>query len=163
LKYCAEGFYSSRIIIPIKDHNGNQISFEARAINKEVGIKKNLFPKGSQINRLLFNLDIAKCFDTCWVVEGLWDVLRLYSYGEENVVGLFGTNLSQYQAEILIRNFRKIYLILDGDEAGRKAQDKMIKILNPYMDVADIRLAYDDPDDMSVGDLRELKRQYNIK
>jgi DNA primase len=161
LSYCSVGFYAGRIIIPIKDSEGKQVSFEARSTNPEIK-PKNIYPRGTQVGRLLFNHNSAKCCGSCCLVEGVWDVLRLHSYGIPNAIGLFGTNLSLKQAEMIIRNYQKVIVIMDGDDAGRKAQDKIKTVLSPYTEVIDVRLQYDDPDDLTYGDLKEIRRMYSI-
>ena len=64
-----------------------------------------------------------------WIVEGLFDCLRLWVNGKPALAG-FGCNFSQYQLN-LIRNLpcRTIILATDNDEAGRKARLKLRQAL----------------------------------
>jgi DNA primase len=58
-------------------------------------------------------------------VEGFFDCLRVSQAGVENVVALLGTELYQHPAQLLCDRFRGVLLMLDGDEAGRRAQARV--------------------------------------
>lgn len=64
-----------------------------------------------------------------WIVEGLFDCLRLWVNGIPALAG-FGCNFSQYQLN-LIRGLpiRTVVLATDNDEAGRKARMKLRQAL----------------------------------
>jgi DNA primase len=55
------------------------------------------------------------------VVEGFFDCLKVHQAGYGNVVALMGASLSDRQSELLHTYFRELVVMLDGDEAGRRA------------------------------------------
>ena len=54
-------------------------------------------------------------------MEGFFDCLRVHQAGYGNVVALMGTSISDRQSELLDTYFRELVVILDGDDAGRRA------------------------------------------
>jgi len=149
------GYYRNRLIIPILDSIGSQITFEACALSPDTAPKK-LYPKGSPMARLLFNQSNVTS-EYVWVVEGLFDAIRIWSYGEP-VIATFGAHLSKFQARMIINKFQEVRLMFDGDEAGREANDKANKILRPYVKVKDAELAFGDPDQMRKAEFLEMAR-----
>ncbi len=59
-----------------------------------------------------------------FIVEGIFDVIRLKEYGY-NAAGLLGTHITPERAG-LIQNFDTIYICLDADAPGRKACQKFL-------------------------------------
>jgi DNA primase len=59
------------------------------------------------------------------VVEGFFDALRVHQSGYPNVVALLGASLSGAQEKLLLERFRELVLMLDGDEAGRRAHRQL--------------------------------------
>jgi DNA primase len=89
------------------------------------------------------------------LVEGIFDLLNVYDKGLKNVVCTFGTaNLLKDTAIKLLpfktQGITKIYLMFDGDEAGRNAMDK----LQPLIEEADFEVdRINLEDDTDPGDL----------
>jgi len=160
MSWADSGYYHDRIIIPVYDSIGSLITFEARDLTRQAD-KKALYPKGSPISKLLFNNhNINEKY--VWVTEGIWDAIRLWSFGEP-AISCFGAHLSNYQAQILISKYSDVFLLYDGDEAGRKAKEKASEILKPYINVYEVDLMFGDPADLTKEEFRELMRQLNIK
>ena len=59
------------------------------------------------------------------VVEGFFDCLRVHQAGYRNVVALMGVSLSEVQEKLLLQRFQQLVLMLDGDEAGRRASQQL--------------------------------------
>jgi DNA primase len=138
---------NGRLVVPIQDTYGNEVAYAGRRIddygtqvkdfyqlktNKFTGLEKFLKWKQSKwINtpykksEYLFNLNRAKKKiyenNLCIIVEGYFDVMHLDQLGFENAVALCGTSLSDKQCELIFRYCDAVVVILDGDEAGRKA------------------------------------------
>ena len=78
----------------------------------------------------LFNLNNAKKYiyelGFCVIVEGYYDVIRLWQLGFKNVVALCGTSLTDRQCELIYRYCDRILIMLDGDNAGKEATNKAI-------------------------------------
>lgn len=154
MRYCDAGYYRGRIIIPLQDKFGDLISFEAGDVTGAAE-KKKLYPRGTPKNRLLFN-DYSVSSDYVWLVEGVWDAVRLWSFGEP-AVAIMGAFLSDHQASRIINKYQKVFLMFDGDDAGKKATDAAYQILSPYLDVIPAELWFGDPDELTLTEFRELK------
>lgn len=63
------------------------------------------------------------------IVEGYFDVYGLFEAGVKNSVASCGTALTRDQARLLARYADKVYVMLDGDDAGQEAAKKAKKIL----------------------------------
>ena len=73
------------------------------------------------------NIELGADTTEIYVVEGLFDCLRLWCNGKIAVAG-FGCLFSDYQIELLKGlPVRKLILALDNDEAGRRATKKLKK------------------------------------
>ena len=59
------------------------------------------------------------------MVEGFFDCLKVYQAGYRNVVALLGASASERQCELLDTYFRELVVMLDGDEPGRRASQKL--------------------------------------
>ena len=62
------------------------------------------------------------------VVEGEFDVQKLFVRGFKFTVGVMGSSLHLSQIALLARYCREIFLVFDGDEAGKAAADKMVEM-----------------------------------
>jgi hypothetical protein len=133
--------YDWRVIIPVFMH-GQLRSFVARSIYDEcfrchagavgfppicecpVGWLRVLYPPGSKMSELLFNLDSVDRGSDAILVEGVFDAMRV-SPTLGNVVATFGSHLSQTQRSLLRRaGVETVIIMFDGDEAGRAGTAK---------------------------------------
>ena len=126
-------FFFDRITFPIRDPLGAVIGFSARKFKEEtfggkyINTPETLLFKKS---RILFGLSycrsrIAKEAQAI-VVEGQIDCLRLIHAGFNYVVAGQGTAFGEEHVKELIHlGVNKIYLALDGDEAGMAASAKI--------------------------------------
>ncbi|MBL8860924.1 MAG: DNA primase [Planctomycetes bacterium] len=123
-------FFRGRMTIPIRDVAGSVVGFGARRLDDrdESGPKyvntpeTELFHKG----RLVYALDRAlpevRKRGHVVLVEGYTDVMAAHQCGASNVVAVLGTATTEDHAALLRRTgARRITLVFDGDEAGRKA------------------------------------------
>lgn len=99
----------------------------------------------------LFNFDKVKLLntDTLYICEWNLDSTQLYNYGANNAVSLLWTNLTSTQIWLFKNKIKKVVLLLDNDEAGSKAVEKISKQLlqvwiipfifkiNPHKDIDD--------------------------
>src|SRR4029077_9783753 len=86
---------------------------------------KYKFPAGFHKAQVLFNLhrvltDQQRRVRPVVVVEGFVDCLNVDKAGFP-AVALMGSSLSAAQERLLVANFNHVVLMLDGDEAGKKA------------------------------------------
>ena len=154
-----QGYYKDRIIIPIYDSIGSLVTFEASDLTGHSD-KKKLYPKGSPMSRLLFNNHNVNSGYT-WMVEGIWDAIRIWSFGEP-AIATFGAHLSSYQAQMIIQKYSDVMILYDGDEAGRVARDKVSAVLSPYLNIVEGDLRFGDPADLTKEEFRELITFLNI-
>ena len=145
--------FRNRIIFPYDDLEGNVVGFSGRVYTDSDDAKyintteTAIFKKG----KLLFNYARAKnairLKKSVIVVEGVMDVIRLYSLGVYNVVAIMGTALTKEQLIILKRVSKQVYLCFDADAAGKKAVLSAIKLALPHkIDLRIMPLPEDDPD-----------------
>lgn len=151
-----------RVVVPINDCNGNLIALAGRQLKpfEDLTIQSfwdsfgtepakaqdrvSKWRKGKWLNepyqksKHLFNLDKAKQDirknNLAYIVEGYFDALILSCLGITNVVATCGTALSEHHLALLFRYCDQVVLMLDGDEAGILASEKMLdKIENNEM------------------------------
>ena len=90
------------------------------------------------------------------VVEGYFDVLRLFEAGYRCAVSIMGAAITDEQIEFLKEHFERVLLLLDGDEAGKKAAASIAQKLMYDLSVRIVILPEGiDPDH---ADLRTLTR-----
>lgn len=86
---------------------------------KEAGLSKFQREKGAA--SILFNQDVLEKHDEAIITEGERDAITLLMYGYENVVGTTGgaQTLDPAWYDVL-KEKKKLFLVFDADEAGRK-------------------------------------------
>lgn len=97
--------------------------------------------KGFDKKSYLYNLDYSK--DYTILVEGQSDVWRLHQFGY-NACALMGSDISPEQVSLLSR-FKRVYLALDNDIAGRRGTEICHSLLKNHCDVMLIPYDSDDP------------------
>lgn len=129
--------FRNRVIIPIRNENGEFVAFGARAIEKDQN-PKYLNSSDSLIynkSRLLYGLYTAKEAikheDSVILMEGYFDVISSQAHGIENCVASCGTSLTPDHVKLLSRytKSRRIYLSFDTDSAGQKATARGASII----------------------------------
>ena len=124
--------FRNRIIIPIKNENGECVAFGARAVDEGQN-PKYLNSSDSMIynkSRLLFGLNSAqeaiKELDGVVIMEGYFDVISAQAHGVKNAVASCGTALTPEHVKLISRytKSRRIYLSFDTDNAGVNATKK---------------------------------------
>jgi DNA primase len=124
-----DGYYDTfrnRLLFTISDLHGRAIGFGGRVMDDS--LPKYINSPESPIYRkseVLFGLDLAKKGmreqGSAIIVEGYFDHLALYRAGHTNVIATCGTALTPGHLKVLRRYAEKVYMLFDGDEAGRKA------------------------------------------
>ena len=131
--------FRNRLMFPIIDVRGNVIGFGGRVLDdsKPKYLNSNetlIFNK----RKNLFGLNLAKkTKETSMIlVEGNIDVVALHQYGFDNAVASLGTSLTEEQVALLSRYTEQVILTYDGDEAGQRAAQRAI----PMLEKAGIRV-----------------------
>ena len=129
-------FYDSfrnRVMVPIIDVRGNVVAFGGRVLDdskpkyinssdtlvykKSLGVFGLNFAKNSKEQRLI-------------LVEGYMDAITLHQAGFDNVIACLGTAFTGEMAHLLSRYADEILLCYDNDEAGQKATERALGVLN---------------------------------
>ena len=127
--------FRDRLMFPIIDVRGNVIGFGGRIMNnKDPNAAKYLNSPETLIfnkRKNLFGLNMAKKSKLGYLilVEGYMDAIALHQYGFDCAVASLGTSLTEEHAALLSRYTEQLYLIYDGDEAGQRAAQRAIPML----------------------------------
>jgi len=123
--YAGSGFLRHRVVFPIHDSEGQLVAYAGRSIDGSE--PRYLFPPNFRKSQVVFNLHRAVGEAARWaiVVEGFFDCLRVHQAGFHNVVALMGASLSEVQEQLLLERFAQLVVMLDGDEAGRRASQQL--------------------------------------
>ena len=129
--YRENGIMHGRIVVPIHDDQGRLIAYAGRSIDGTE--PKYRLPKGFRKSLELFNLHRTTAGRKVIVVEGFFDAMKVHQAGYRNVVALMGSTLSAPQQEKLASRFDDVILMLDGDQPGRTATQKISSQLEGRM------------------------------
>ena len=133
-------FFRNRIVIPVLVDNGDSVDtvgFSCRLFDtndttyNKKGAGKYINSPASekfQKSEILFNFLKHKAGQYVVLVEGVMDVILLAQLGIYAVAPL-GTSFTKEQAQILADNDMKVMVMFDGDNAGRNASEKALKLL----------------------------------
>jgi DNA primase len=161
LAVALSGGYKGRLVIPLHDHNGVLVGYAARALDDSE--PKYLFPssdKGFYKSHLVYNLwrVVPERPRSVVVTEGFFDVMKVVQAGYP-AVGLMGSSLSERQAELLCEHFRHLVIMMDGDEAGRRAIEECLSTLGRRRYVRAVEVPEGlQPDLLDTENLHELLR-----
>ena len=128
--------FRNRAMFPIINVHGKVIAFGGRAMpgqEKQGGkyINSSDTPVYKK-SRNMYGINFAKkfCQESAILVEGNLDVIALHQAGFENTVAALGTSFTEEQAKLLGRYTKEVLVVMDADEAGEKATDRAMKILD---------------------------------
>ena len=162
LQYLEIGFskIKERIVIPVRDINFKVVGLIGRAVH-DWQDPRYLYNKGFKRADVLFNIQNAKKYDECIVVEGSLDCAKVVQSGFKNCVATLGAKLSENQASMLRKWFDKIIIFSDNDEAGSAMRDAIIRSCEGKdIYVMSIPDGLKDPGEMSE---QEIKQSYESK
>ncbi len=124
--------FRNRVMFPIIDTADNVIAFGGRVMDDSKPKYKNtmdtpVFKK----SRNLFALNFARhaCSENLVLCEGYMDVIAMHAAGFTNAVATLGTAITPEQARVMSRYTKKVIISYDADEAGQKAAQKAIRLL----------------------------------
>jgi DNA primase len=127
--YSGPGLLSGRVVIPIHNARGQLVAYAGRSLDGAP--PKYRLPAGFIKSQVLFNFHRAAGLDqeTVVVVEGYFDCLKVHQAGFPSVVALMGTMLFAATEALLLERFRRVVLMLDGDDSGRRATARIARQL----------------------------------
>ena len=126
-------FFRNRVMFPIFDLQGNVLGFGGRVLDdsKPKYINTSESPV-FQKSKNLYALNFAKNEKGGKLIlaEGYMDVIAMHQAGAHEAVACLGTAFNNDHATVLRRYAEQVTLCSDTDEAGQKAQRKIISILS---------------------------------
>jgi len=146
--------FRSRVMFPIVNPRGQIVGFGGRLMATDQNGPKYLNSPETTIfskSYELYNLNHCKNFlddGRIVIVEGYMDVISLYEKGIKNTVAALGTAFTPFHGKILERYAGEVVIAFDGDNAGKSATEKAMKILkNTSLNVKILSLpTNEDPD-----------------
>ena len=159
-----KGSMSGRVVIPIHNEKGELVAYAGRAIDDSEPRYK--LPPGFHKSQEVYNLHRAvEALKKCprrglIVVEGYFDCMKVHQAGYPWVVSLMGCSISAQQENLIAIYAGQVLLLLDGDEAGRKATDEIMLRLGRrvWVKAAEVPEGRQ-PDQMSAEELDRLLRR----
>ena len=127
------GYFYDRLIIPIVSMGGRIIGFGGRTLGSSE--PKYLNSPESEIfskrNTLFGAYNLKKNYKNVEYIilcEGYMDAISLYKFNYPAVASL-GTAVSDKQIELLCQLAKKIFIVFDGDQAGKNASIRLFEKL----------------------------------
>jgi DNA primase len=164
-------FFRGRVMFPVRDDKRRTVGFGARRMSdddprvpKYINTPETpLFHKGRLFYALDQAIDHVRRNGHLIIVEGYTDVMAAHQVGLRSVVAVLGTATTDDHAGLVRRSgARRISLVFDGDEAGRKATVRALDGLLPLdVPIDVVRLPGDeDPCDLLVRDGAAVMERY---
>lgn len=162
----AEKDFADRVVFPIRDGINNVVSFIGRYKDSDAKPKYLVKPSGVPLPLFPHPSKVDPIKSSIILVEGIFDMINCHDKGLENVVCVFGTDQvsSDNAADKLLPyqmiGVDTIYIMYDGDKAGKAAAAKTEKAIkySTNLLVEIINLPEDiDPGDLSQKDVTEIK------
>ncbi|MDC9715211.1 MAG: DNA primase [Gammaproteobacteria bacterium] len=132
-------FFRDRLMFPIHNSKGSVIAFGGRAFDSKAKAKylnsqeSPIFFKSKELYGLYHARKYSRSMDYILVVEGYMDVVALHQSDITKVVATLGTATTEQHLQTLARTTNNIVFCFDGDEAGRAAAWKALKIALPII------------------------------
>ena len=126
-------FYG-RLVFPIFDTYGNPKGFGGRILPGKKGAKYLNSDNNTIYNKshCLYGLNLAQKIlvkqNEALIVEGYMDVISLHQHGFSYALASAGTSLASSCINIIRRYTNNITFIFDGDEAGKTASIRALKL-----------------------------------
>ena len=149
--------WDNSIVFPIRDNSNKIKAFLSRKQRKvHDGGKYNVYPYGVLP-------PVAPYFckpreGKLVIVEGYMDALNLYDKGIDFVVANFGTKSTSYNNfnerydPWLMQGLSQVYIMFDGDKAGREGAEFLKQVFDKKSDVAVEIIDLDDGEDPGMLD-----------
>jgi len=139
------------VTIPVHSPDAMPVGFVGRSVEGKEFKNTPGLPK----SKVLFNLHRVKTAPKVYVVESSFDAIRLDQCGFSAVATL-GSNVSNFQIDLLQRYFNDIIVIADNDEAGGNMKDRLVERLGNRVTVVQINKEYKDIGDMDDDAIRKI-------
>lgn len=144
------------VTIPVHSPDGMLLGFVGRSVEGKDFKNTPGLPKG----KTLFNLNRIKNSKNVYVVESSFDAIRLDQCGLPAVATL-GSNVSNFQIDLLKKYFNDIIVIADNDEAGSNMVKKLKEKLTSKVSVVSLDKQYKDIGDMDDDQIKDLQSGFD--
>lgn len=136
-----KGYYDrfrERLMFPIRDNRGRTIAFGGRVLNDDKPKYLNspetaVFHKHNELYGLFEARRSNRHLERLLLVEGYMDVVALAQFDIRFAVATLGTSASEQHMNKIFRQCNEVVFCFDGDKAGRKAADRALDIVLPFM------------------------------
>lgn len=150
----------NRIVFPVYD--SEEKYFVGSTGRTVVGDEKKwINQKGFNKSNYLYGYGKAfehiRRADAIILVEGQGDTIRLYESGIKNVVGMFGSALSDSQEFLIQRTgVSNIILVPDNDDAGEKCKVDIYSRFKNLFNVKIVKYPHKDVGEMAVYEVNDI-------
>ncbi|MBR5626975.1 MAG: toprim domain-containing protein [Thermoguttaceae bacterium] len=125
-----------RVVFPIRDTQNRTVAFGGRILPNSSNQSPAKYLNSPETpvftkSKMLYGLDLARSeirkSHRVIITEGYTDCIVAHQFGFEDTVAVLGTALGAEHIHILKRFTDKMYLVLDGDEAGQKRTREVLE------------------------------------
>lgn len=155
-----------RVVFPLTDIRGKISAFVGRHLLSNSGKRYQNHPPGANLN--LFPSRFKEQFKSMLLVEGIFDFLNLYDKGLHNVVCTFGTSKLYNDTALKLHPYKvmgveKIFILFDGDDAGKEAAKKLKPLIEEAGFLAEIISLPEgtDPGELGLEDIDSINAYIN--
>ncbi len=129
--------FRARVLFPIYDAQGRPVGLGGRILPQHADQRTAKYINTPETalfakSRLLFGLDQARDAlrrsGVAVVVEGYTDCIMAHQLGQQNVVAVLGTAMTEAHLRLLRPLVDEVVLVLDGDEAGRRRSEELLEL-----------------------------------
>jgi hypothetical protein len=116
--------YRLRLLIPIYNPRGKEVSFQARDVTGRQNPKYKACPKHRELEdhtQLLYGCHLNPEGELALVVEGPTDVWRL----GPGALAVFGIDYTRSQVRYLARHYERVYILFDQEKQAQKQAQKL--------------------------------------
>jgi len=144
------------VTIPVHSPEGMLLGFVGRSVEGKTFKNTPGLPKA----KTLFNLNRVKSSKNVYVVESSFDAIRLDQCGFAAVATL-GSNVSNFQIDLLKKYFNDIIVIADNDDAGSNMAKKLKEKLSSRVAILSLEEKYKDIGDMADEEIKSLSFDFD--
>jgi len=120
------------ICIPVYQYG--KLKFIEGRLNKDLDNQPKYFrrPDKASVKDVLFPLDKIKNINYVILVEGIYDAINMWQLGYHNTLCTFGsTNFNKTKLDMLDnRGVTRVDILMDSDASGKRAAEKIAKLLD---------------------------------
>lgn len=117
-----------RVVLPVKDVRDKVTAYVGRHTMSNGNPRYMIRPEHAKVG--MYPAKLPNHPKNIVLVEGMFDLLNMYEHGARNVVCTFGTSklyndTSEKMLPYKVMGVEKVFILYDGDEAGRTAAAKI--------------------------------------